>query len=161
MEEIVLDPIVTADWADFRAPSLTDADRERLAADEFLPWFDEGRAIGLVAWTMRTHDEDFVGVSGLFISDPPAGTGDPEFGAMLAARWHRQGLATEAGMAILDDGWSRLGLARMITVMDAPNPASRRLVDKLGFRFDEIVLSDAGRPHVRFVLDRPPTPSPG
>jgi len=40
--------------------------------------------------------------------------------------------------------------------MDSPNPASRRLVDKLGFRFHEVVFDDAGRPFVVFVVERPP-----
>jgi len=153
--DIVLDPDVTAAWTDFREPGLSDADRERLAAAEFLPWFAEGREIGLVVWTLRDRSGDFVGISGLLISGPPAGRGEPEYGAMLASRWHGQGLATEAGHAILADGWSRLALARIITVLDSADPRPRRLVDKLGFRFDEVVSDERGRPHVRFVIDRP------
>jgi [ribosomal protein S5]-alanine N-acetyltransferase len=151
--DLVLDPEVTRYWADFADSALTDADKERLAADEFLPWFDDGRGRGLVVWTLRTHDGEFVGVSGLTIPGPPVGGPDPEFGCMLGTRWHGQGLATEAGRAILDDGWSRLGLARIITVMDSPNPASRRLVDKLGFRFDEVVFDEERRPFIRFVVE--------
>jgi [ribosomal protein S5]-alanine N-acetyltransferase len=149
--DLVLDREVTRYWADFADPGLSDADKERLAADEFLPWFDDGRGRGLVVWTLRTADGSFVGVSGLTIPGPPVGGTDPEFGCMLGTRWHGRGLATEAGRAILDDGWSRLGLARIITVMDSPNPASRRLVDKLGFRFDGVVFDDEHRPYVRFA----------
>jgi len=39
-------------------------------------------------------------------------------------------------------------------VLDSPNPASRRLTDKLGFRFDGAVFDDESRPYLRFVLDR-------
>jgi ribosomal-protein-alanine N-acetyltransferase len=74
---------------------------------------------------------------------------------MLGARWHGQGLATEAGRAVIEDGWSRLGLARVITVLDTPNVASRRLVDKLGFRFDQVVFDESQRPFIRFVIERP------
>ncbi len=157
--DLVLDPVVTRYWADFADPALTDADKERLAADEFLPWFDDGRRRGLVVWTLRTPDDEFVGVSGLTIPGPPVGGEDPEFGCMLGSRWHGRGLATEAGRAILEDAWSRLGLARVITVMDSPNPASRRLVDKLGFRFDEVVFDEERRPFIRFVVEPDADPS--
>jgi RimJ/RimL family protein N-acetyltransferase len=151
--DLVLDPIVTRYWADFSDPSLDDADKEQRAAAEFLPWFEEGLARGFVAWTLRAPDGDFVGVSGLTIPGPPFGGPDPEFGCMLATRWHGRGLATEAGRAILADAWSRLGLTRVITVMDSPNPASRRLVDKLGFRFDAVVFDEDRRPFIRFVVE--------
>ena len=155
---LVLDPVVTRYWADFADPGLTDADRERLAADEFLPWFEEGLARGLVVWTMRTPEGEFVGVSGLMTAEPPVGGQDPEFGCLLASRWHGRGLATEAGRAVVADAWARLPVDRLIVVLDSPNPASRRLTDKLGFRFDGAVFDDEARPFLLFVLDRPPTP---
>jgi RimJ/RimL family protein N-acetyltransferase len=153
VEGIVLDPAVTRDWGEHQDPALTDADRERRAADEYLPWFEDGRARGLVAWTMRTHDGQFVGVGGLLVAGAPLGDEDPEFGCLLAARWHGRGLATEAGQAILDDGWTRLGLARVVTVLDTPNPASRRLVDKLGFRFADVLFDEVGHPYVVLAID--------
>jgi RimJ/RimL family protein N-acetyltransferase len=42
--------------------------------------------------------------------------------------------------------------------MDSPNAASRRLVDKLGFRFDEAVFDEDGKVYLCFVADRPKTP---
>jgi RimJ/RimL family protein N-acetyltransferase len=156
--DIVLDPEVTRYWMDFASPGLADADKERLAAEEFLPWFDDGRAQGLVVWTVRTRSGEFVGISGLMTSEPPVGGPDPEFGCLLATRWHGQGYATEAGIAVLADGWERLGLDQIITVMDSPNVASRRLVDKLGFRFEAAYFDEAGKAYLNFVLDRPPPP---
>jgi RimJ/RimL family protein N-acetyltransferase len=153
--DLVLDPVVTRYWADFADPGLSDADKERLAAQEFLPWFADGRRRGLVAWTLRTPEGDFVGVSGLTIPGPPVGGVDPEFGCMLGSRWHGRGFATEAGRAVLEDAWSRLGLTRVITVMDSPNPASRGLVDKLGFRFEEVVFDEERRPFIRFAVGPP------
>ena len=153
--DIALDPTVTRSWADFADPSLTDADKERLAADEFVPWFAEGAKQGFIAWTVRTPDDEFVGVTGLMTSEPPVGGTDPEFGCLFATRWHGRGVATETGLAVIDDAWARLPVDRIITVMDSPNQASRRLVDKLGFRFDEAVFDDDATPYLVFVLDRP------
>ena len=152
---LVMDPVVTRYWADFADPGLTDADKERLAADEFLPWFEEGLARGLVVWTVRTADGEFVGVSGLMTAESPVGGTDPEFGCLLASRWHGRGLATEAGLAVVADAWARLPVDRLIVVLDSPNPASRRLTDKLGFRFDGAVFDDVGKPYLRFISDRP------
>ncbi len=154
--DIVLDPNVTRFWTDFADSTLTDADKERLAADEFLPWFAEGAERGFIAWTVRTPDGEFVGTSGLMTSEPPVGGPDPEFGCLFATRWHGRGVATETGLAVLADAWARLDTDRIITVMDSPNQASRRLVDKLGFRFDAAVFDDESTPYLVFVLDRPP-----
>jgi len=152
---LVLDRVVTRYWADFADPGLTDADKERLAADEFIPWFAEGLESGLIAWTMRTPAGEFVGVSGLMTAEPPVGGTDPEFGTLLASRWHGQGLATEAGRAVMAEAWARLLVDRVIIVLDSPNPASRHLTDKLGFRLDGVVFDDAGTSYLVFVADRP------
>jgi RimJ/RimL family protein N-acetyltransferase len=153
--DLILDPVVTRHWEDFADPALTDDDKERMAAAEFLPWFEEDRARGFVGWVLRTPAGEFVGFSGLTTADEPVGGPDPEFGCMFASRWHGQGFATEAGRAVIGDGWARLGLERVITVLDSPNLASRRLVDKLGFRFDRAAFSDQAKPFLVFVLDRP------
>jgi [ribosomal protein S5]-alanine N-acetyltransferase len=52
----------------------------------------------------------------------------------LPAYWGR-GLATEAGAAALDDGFTRLGLGRIIGLVDAPNTASVRVLEKLGLTY--------------------------
>ena len=158
VRDIVLDPVVTEHWADFADPTLSDADREHLARDEFVPWFAEGATNGFIAWTVRTPAREFVGVSGLMTAEPPVGGPDPEFGCLLATRTHGLGYATEAGRVVIADGWTRLGLDRIVTVLDSPNVASRRLVDKLGFRFDRAVFGDEAEAYLVFVLDRPGLP---
>jgi RimJ/RimL family protein N-acetyltransferase len=153
--DIVLDPVVTEHWMDFRDATLTDVDRARLAADEFIPWFAEGARQGFVVWTVRDPEAAFVGVSGLMTSEPPVGGPDPEFGCLFGTRWHGRGVATEVGHAVIADAWARLDMDRIITVMDSPNRASRRLVDKLGFTFEGPVFDAEATPYLVFVLDRP------
>ena len=148
--DLVLDPNVIH-WG----PDVEAAARPNLAADEFIPWFADGATRGFIAWTVRTPDGEFVGVSGLMTSEPPVGGPDPEFGCLFATRWHGQGVATEVGLAVIADAWVRLECPRMITVMDTPNLASRRLVDKLGFTFEGAAFDAEAAPYLVFVLDRP------
>jgi ribosomal-protein-alanine N-acetyltransferase len=155
VRDLVLDPVVSEHWPDFADPTLTDADKERIAADEFPAWFEAGRADGLIVWTVREPDGTFVGTSGLMTPEPPVGGSDPEFGCLFATRSHGQGYATEAGRAVIEDAWSRLELPRVITVLDSPNRASRRLVDKLGFVFERAVFGEAAQAYLVFSLDRP------
>ena len=55
--------------------------------------------------------------------------------AFYIARTHwGRGLATEAGRALVTQGFRDLGLARIHAGMNAENTASRRVVEKLGFR---------------------------
>lgn len=154
MANIVLDANVT-EWADSDNENLADAKKDRLAADEFIPWFADGAARGFIAWTVRAPDGEFVGVSGLMTSEPPVGGPDPEFGCLFATRWHGKGVATEVGRAVIADAWARLDGLRIITVMDTPNLASRRLVDKLGFAFEGAVFDAEATPYLVFALVRP------
>lgn len=154
LDGVLLDPRVNAAWLADAGPDRDRAGLERLAAEEFLPWFAAGTAHGLIVWTVRMPDGAFVGVSGLVLADPPFDGPDPEFGCLLAHRWHGLGLATEAGHAVLDDAWRRLEVGRVITVLGAPDRASRRLVDKLGFRFVEVAFDRASRPYVVLAIER-------
>ena len=46
----------------------------------------------------------------------------------------RLGLATEAGAGVLADAWLRYQLLRLHAVVDSPNLASRRVLERLGFQ---------------------------
>ncbi len=127
-----------------------------MAAAEFLPWFEEDRARGFGAWMLRQPDGDFVGFSGLTTADEPVGGPDPEFSCLLTSRWHGSGLATEAGRAVIEDGWARMGLARVITVLDSPNPGESA-PGRTSSAFGSIALSSTttAKAYLVFVLDRP------
>jgi RimJ/RimL family protein N-acetyltransferase len=58
----------------------------------------------------------------------------PEFGYWLARRHWGQGYATEAGRAVIDIARHSLGLRRMVSGHFTDNPASGRVLEKLGFR---------------------------
>lgn len=55
---------------------------------------------------------------------------------LLPTHWGR-GFATESGRAILQDGFTRLGLTRIIATVFPENVASVRVLEKLGFVFEQ------------------------
>jgi RimJ/RimL family protein N-acetyltransferase len=59
---------------------------------------------------------------------------DPEVGWLIDTPWQGQGLATEAGAACIAYGFEELGLLRLVSISTPENAASRRVMEKLGFR---------------------------
>lgn len=55
---------------------------------------------------------------------------------LLPTHWGR-GFATESSRAILQDGFTRLGLSRIIATVFPVNVASVRVLEKLGFAFEQ------------------------
>ena len=75
-----------------------------------------------------------------------------EIGYTLGRPWWGQGLATEAAGLCMQAAFGPLGLRRLVALADANNPASARVLTKLGFRGDG-KLRVFGRSHLRFALE--------
>jgi RimJ/RimL family protein N-acetyltransferase len=78
---------------------------------------------------------------------------EPEIGWWLARRCWGRGLATEAARAALGDAFERVRLDRLISVAMPANAASRRIMEKLGLRFESEFESEGTR-LVRYATDR-------
>ena len=93
-------------------------------------WSDHG--FGVWALVDRATG-DLVGHCGLqHLPDD----GDVEVLYLLErAQWGR-GLATEAARAALEHGFTRVGLERIVAVTRPENVASRRVMEKLGMRYE-------------------------
>jgi RimJ/RimL family protein N-acetyltransferase len=59
---------------------------------------------------------------------------DPEVGWGLDPGWWGRGLATEAGAACVRWAFDVLGYPRLVSICTQENLASRRVMEKLGFR---------------------------
>ena len=103
-------------------------------AHELQRRFAEGR-LGMMPM-MRRADGAFLGAAGLnrlgWYPD------DVEVGWRLLPEHRGQGFATEAGRAWLALAFRTLPLARVISVADAPNEASRAVMERLGMRLDHV-----------------------
>lgn len=131
-------------WALYQDPRVSrfipDVARSREEVLEELEWFRNGHPrfpelglwatvlkesggligrCGLIPWTIDDRHE----VEVAYLIDP--------------AQWGR-GLATEAARAIRDHAHHKLGLPRLIALIDAENVASRRVAEKIGLAFEKV-----------------------
>jgi RimJ/RimL family protein N-acetyltransferase len=154
--QLILDPDVIRFWHAYGSPGLTDGDRRAMAEADLGSWIEEGMARGFPAWVIEAADPvlgpqgDFVGVIGVFPPENEWGP-EPETGYMLASRHHGLGLATEALAAVIDDARERLAITVLVAIVDEPNAASIRVLEKCGFVVDRRYLGDDGRPYRRYV----------
>ena len=89
---------------------------------------------GLGMFGVRLRDQPMpVGWAGL---QPLSGTDEIEVGyAFGKSAWGR-GYATEVASALVQWGFEALGLERIVAVASPENAASRRVMDKLGMRYE-------------------------
>lgn len=145
---LVCDPVVMAFYHAYAAP-MTEGERRARARRDFFTHFEEGWSrFGYVCWaiTARAPATDvgvaslppgeLLGWAGIVTPALDAGRLGPELAYMVARSAHGQGVATEAAEAVLVDAYARYALTAVHAVVDTPNLASIRVLQKLGFRND-------------------------
>lgn len=115
--------------------------RMGLCATVFKP---EGRYIGYCGIYPRFRAADAI-------------PGEGSLGFYLAREYWGEGLATEAGRAFIDFGFSELKLARIVATVEVGNDASLRVLQKLGFRSLRLEKGESRSFH-HFELRNPATP---
>lgn len=155
-EQLVLDPVVIRFWHAYADASLTIADRRAMAERDLGSWIEDGMALGYPAWVIESDDPsvgpagEFVGAIGVFPPETDGGP-EPEVGYLLASRHHGKGLATEALAAAIEDATHRLGIPVLTAVVDEPNAASIRVLEKSGFICQRSYVGDDGHPYRRYI----------
>jgi RimJ/RimL family protein N-acetyltransferase len=100
-------------------------------------------------------DPGLVGFVGL--SHHRAMPDEVEIGWRLARRVWGSGVATEGALAARDVAFGALGLLRLVSITTDENLASRRVMEKLGFRYDRHTPYERWTLRIA-VLDRPEVP---
>jgi RimJ/RimL family protein N-acetyltransferase len=88
------------------------------------------------AWVIELDDQV---VGSIFLID--------ELACLLDPAHHRKGIAPEAATAVIDDAFGRRGYDEIVARADSANTASRRALERLGFRSlgdDRYALSSSG-----------------
>ena len=94
---------------------------------------------GFGLWAViRKEDGAFLGQCGITMQDVH-GERVPEIGYLLAHRYWHMGYATEAARACKQYAFETLGLLRITGLVDAPNTASRKVLEKNGFVLEGIM----------------------
>ena len=107
--------------------------------------YEDGMAeawIAGLAEALRPHSESVFGIeegaSGRFIGTvglvSPGEDGDAELGYWIGRPYWNRGFATEAARVVVDFGFEFVGCARLHANHFSRNPASGRVLQKLGFR---------------------------
>jgi RimJ/RimL family protein N-acetyltransferase len=164
-ERLTLSPATAGDL-DALLALWTDPDVRRYLWDDRVVSRDEAAEVlddciaisedGLGLWIVRAGDEDAVaGCVGLRPTPEP---GVEPLAAFHPRYWGR-GYATEALRALLDYAFGTLGFRWLTAIVDEPNEASARLVERLGFRRTEMAMGQKNL-LLGYVLEAP-DPSPG
>jgi ribosomal-protein-alanine N-acetyltransferase len=76
-------------------------------------------------------ERELIGICGFTID----ANGDAELGYWIGKPSWGRGFATEAANAVMTHGYARSGVRRFVCKHLTGNPASARVIEKLGFRF--------------------------
>ena len=79
---------------------------------------------------------------------------DVELGWMLTPSAWGNGYATEAGQAARDEAFERIGLQAVIALHHPENPASGRIMEKLGMEHERDLVDQTGWPYRLYRLRR-------
>ena len=111
-------------------------------ADEWLLTHEPGFAAGTLAVfaIVRREDDQLIGAIGLTID---TAFHKAELGYWIGKPYWRSGYATEAARAIVDYGFGSLDLNRIHAAYLARNPASGKVMQKVGMRPEGTARQDA------------------
>ncbi len=113
---------------------------------EELEWFLNGHPdhpeLGLWA-TIHKESGQLIGRCGL-LPCTIDGRYEVEVAYLLAKQYWGQGLGTEAARGVLEYGFERLGLMRLICVIDRENLASIKVATNIGMSFEKEGKDDKG-----------------
>ena len=122
----------------------------RTAADA-VSYIEQGPAasharfgFGLSAVEARDTAEP-IGICGLLQRDH---LDAPDLGFAFLPAFRGRGLAFESATAVLDDASARLGIRRVLAIVQADNIASIRLLERLAFRFERAMPASPDSPEV-------------
>jgi [ribosomal protein S5]-alanine N-acetyltransferase len=139
------DPRVMATLGGLRS----DAQTQQFLRENLRHWDRHGYGL----WMFRANaDGRFVGRGGLRHVHV-GGNDEVELAYALMAAFWGIGLATEMAEAIVTVAFEHLGMENIVAFTLATNQASRRVMEKVGCRFERHIVH-AGLPHVLYRITR-------
>ena len=99
-----------------------------------------------------------IGICGLFKRDHLP---DPDIGFAFLPAWRARGFAGESARAVLDDSSTRLGLPRVLAIVDPANERSVGLLKRLGLEVAATLPGENGVVLACYAIDFPVPGPPG
>jgi ribosomal-protein-alanine N-acetyltransferase len=125
---------------------IPDAPRSREEAQEELEWHMHGHPkypeLGLWA-TIHKATGKFIGRCGL-LPWTIDGQNEVEVAYTIARQYWGQRLGTETARAILQYGFEKLNLSRLICLINPENIASQKVAEKIGMKFEREAQDEMG-----------------
>lgn len=125
---------------------IPEAPRTREEAKDELEWHMHGHphnpSLGLWA-TIHKETGKFIGRCGL-LPWTIDGQDEVEVAYTIAEAYQAQGLGSEAAQAILNYGFEKLSLTRLICLIDPENIASQKVAKKIGMSFEKESRDEMG-----------------
>ncbi len=108
---------------------------------------------GFGYWALEEKETGrFAGSVGLWRSE---GWPDLELGYWLVPAAHGKGYATEAGAEARDAAFAELGAETLVSYIHPDNEPSKRVAERLGARFEEVIELLTHGPHCVYRYPRP------
>ena len=121
-------------------------------------YIDHWKLNGYGLWVFRDRQDDqFAGRAGLQ-KVSVNGNEEIELAYALFSEYWGKGLATEMAKAIMEVAFGHLGLTEVVCFTLETNKASRRVMEKVGFKYD-CDFERAGLLHVLFRILKEESPS--
>lgn len=106
---------------------------------------------GFGLWLVETKESGApIGICGLIKREVLA---DVDVGYALLPQFWSQGYALESASAVLSYARERLGLKRVLAVVNADNHSSIRLLEKIGFQYEKMVKLSADAPEIKLYAN--------
>ena len=122
------------------APQTLEEVREQLEWD--LDWYRKNQGLGTWAIVHKATGK----LAGLCSLMPWTvdGVEEVEMAYVLAEEYRGQGLGTELSRGVIKYGFEKLGLSRIISLIEQDNMLSRHVVEKAGMRFEKEGQDETG-----------------
>ena len=102
---------------------------------------------GFGLWMVETRFESTpIGICGLLKRDVLA---DVDIGYALLPEFWSQGYALESASAVMSYASEKLGLKRVVAVVNSDNQSSIRLLEKMGFKYERMVRLSEGAAEIK------------
>jgi RimJ/RimL family protein N-acetyltransferase len=128
-----------------------DDDVRNLVGDIVRAQHEQPRTCYQLALTQKS-DQRLIGRCGIHVDDAAVREGNVSY--EVNPVWWNRGFASEAAAAMLEFGFSQLGLLRIRACCIEDNLASRRVLEKLGMRLEmraPVRVTLKGREHAQLV----------